>query len=302
MSKFTKYVGKFTLMSFVLILSISLYTIYSLNIYYKESESIQSMDSALILTKNLLEEEELRALSLSILLSQNKEFLKEYFSKNRRATFDVINKKINTLKMFQNYNFEVQVHDKNLNTYIRNWDFNITDIPLSSFREGLVLTKKRKAPLVSIENGKRLNIKAISPILKDGEFVGSIEVIQGFEHLRKKLLEHGYNLFILLNKNNITSDKKFKDYKYINDEFILVNELYEKNSYNALKNSNLKNLKAYGYFSQDDFYFGYFEINNFNNKGLGYCIVSFENINQLYLKSHYKHTVFDDNSSKVTIR
>jgi len=300
--KFSKNINKISVILFLLILLISLYSINILNSNYKENESIHSIDNALLLTKNLLEEEQWHALSLSILLSQDKEFLKAFYNKNRQSAFDIINEKIKTLKNFQNYNFEVQVHDENINTYLRNWDFNITNVPLSSFREGLVLARKRKKPLVSIENGKRLNIKAISPILKDGKFIGSIEVIEGFEHLRKRLLEHGYILFVLLDKDYYNSASPLLPYQDIQNKFVLVNESYENNSYNALKNAKLSELKNYGYFTQDKFYFGYFEIKNFSNKKLGYCVVALQNTNPIYIQNHYKYKVIQNNSSKVIIR
>ncbi len=302
---FEKLVGKIdkiVLTFTVVVLFASLYFVYTLKESYSQKETLQSLDNALFLTRNLLEEEQQHALSLSLLLAQDKTFLEAFYSNKRKKAFEIIEQKIKSLQKLQGYNFEVQVHDKNLHTYLRSWDYSIKNVPLASFRKGLVFVKKHKKPLVSIEVGKRLNIKAISPILKNGSFEGSIEVIENFEHLRKALAEHGYALFILLNKKYLNIATRVQDNPLIFNKFVLVNKSYDRHSFESLKKSNLHNLESSGYFTQDKYAFTYFSIKNFQNQNLGYFVIVFENSAPLMLKTHDEITTEEANSSGVIIQ
>ena len=272
----------------LVILGASFYFVYSLSRDYAQQETIQSLDTTLQLTKNLLEEDERHALSLSLLLSQDRSFLHAYYHGDRKKAFDTLSQKINSINQFQGYNFGIQVHDANLHTYLRSWDFNITNVPLASFREGLVKVKELKKPLVSIEVGKRLNIKAISPILKNGKFQGSIEVIESFEHLRKKLAEQGYALFVLLDNKYLNIATTLKNHPLLSDRFILVNRLYDANALNSLKNENLTKLQTYGYFIQDKFSFGYFQVKNYQNKTVGYIVIGMQNSMSMSTQAYHE--------------
>ena len=305
MNLFDKIISKIDKIVFIftaIVLLFSFYFVYTLKLSYAQKEIVQSLDNALFLTRNLLEEEQQHALSLSLLLSQDKTFLEAFYKNDRKNAFDIISQKIESLRKLQGYSFEVQVHDKNLHTYLRSWDYSIKDVPLASFRKGLVLVKERKRPLVSIEVGKRLNIKAISPIMKNGSFEGSIEVIENFEHLRKTLAEHGYALLILLNKKYLNIATTLQQHPIVFNQFVLVNDSYDKHSFQSLKNSDLKNLQSYGYFTQDKYAFSYFSIKNFENQNLGYFIVVFENSIPLILNTHDEVSTQEINNSGVIIQ
>ncbi len=298
----TSKINRIILIFTLFVLGLSFYFVYTLNLSYTQKEAVQSLDTALQLSKNLLEGEQQNTLSLSLLLSQDISFLEAFYHDNREATFTIIKEKIESLKKLQGLNIDVQVHDKNLHTYLRSWDFNITDVPLASFRKGLVIVKNQKKPLVSIEVGKRLNIKAISPILKNGKFQGSIEVIEDFEHLREKLSEQGYILFVLLDKNYLSIATTLKNYPVLSKKYVVINHVDDQESLSALKNDKLSNLENYGYLMQENFSFGYFELKNFENKKLGYIVVGIKNSSPLSSYSYHEDVLFDQNDTEVIIR
>lgn len=188
-----------------------LLTFYFLKNLNNSDDLLNRLENSLSTTKNLFNEQKRYALSLSILLAEDKEIINSFLKNNREESFDVINKKINRLKQLQNSSFEVQIHNSDMTTYLRSWDISIKDIPLSSFRQGIVKVKTDKKPIVSIELGKRLNIKAISPMKKDGKFIGSIEVIVGFSYLSKQLKQKGYSLYVLLDKKHLNIATKLKN-------------------------------------------------------------------------------------------
>ncbi|RXJ87379.1 cache domain-containing protein [Arcobacter sp. CECT 8985] len=265
---------------------------YLLTILNNTDELINKLDDSLTMTKNLFEEQKRYALSLSILLSQDKELISSYIKKDRMQSFKIVNKKIKILNSYQNSKFEVQIHNKDLTTYLRSWDFNIKNVPLANFRKGLVKVKKTKKPLVSIELGKRLNIKAISPILENNKFIGSIETIINFKYLSKYLQNKGYKLFILLNSKYLNIATKMKNSDKIGN-FALINEA----NIDDLKGVDLKDLFDYGYTSSKNYSFSYFSFYNLNNQRLGYIFTAIQNKGQYQLKNAFKD--IENNLKKI---
>ncbi len=258
----------------ITVLTVSLYLVYALNQHYTQKETIASLDTMLRFTRNMLDEEQQHALSLSVLLSQDRELLQAYFDNDRNRTFSIVQRKIESLQRMQGYAFEVQVHDRQLRTYLRSWDFAIQGEPLAGFREGLVIVRNQRRPLVSIEVGKRLNIKAISPILRDQKFAGSIEVIEGFAHLRKRLSEQGYQLYVLLDKKYLPIALTLREAPILSGKFVLVGAVRDSESFDALRSTPLDNLGSFGYFTGGKHLFGYFDLRNYHNDRLGYLLIT----------------------------
>lgn len=273
------------------------FVFYILTQMNQQTTGLNQLENALNTTRNLLEEQKRYALSLSLLLSEDKEIIDSFRKHNREKSFDIVNKKINRLKTLQNSNFEVQIHNKDLSTYLRNWDINKKDIPLESFRQGLVNVQKNQKPMVSIELGKRLNIKAISPIVYQQSMIGSLETIIGFEYLSQQLKQKGYFLFVLLNQEylnvatQLENNPKYQDY-------VLVNE----SSRNQLLGLNTQDLRDYGYLSNKEMAFSYFSFYDLSHHKLGYILTGIPNKNHLKINNGFYNTAPMDSPSKVIIK
>ncbi|MGM0518518.1 MAG: cache domain-containing protein [Campylobacterota bacterium] len=281
--KTNKYLS--ILFLFVIVSILTLFYIQSN--HNNNNKLISKLENSLIFTKNLLEEEKKYALSLAILLREDKEIFNSFLKKDRKETFKLVNKKIQTLKRLQDSHTQVQIHNKDLTTYIRSWNLNIKDTPLESFRKGLVKVKNSKKPIVSIELGKRLNIKAISPFIKNSKYLGSIEVIIGFDGLTKKLKQNSLDMYVLLNNRflKIATDERNKPKI---DNYTLINDI----SMDKLKNLNLNNLEDYGYFTHNNHPFAYFSIYSLKREKLGYILISLEDKEKTNIKnSSYKKQI-----------
>lgn len=271
----------------LLFIAFILYILININ---DDKKLLNSLESNLKITKNLLEEQKRYALSLSVLISEDKEFQESFYKRNRKKSFKIINKKIKKLQQVQGSFFEVQVHDENLNTYIRSWDFSKKDIPLSSFREGLVEVKETLKPLASIELGKRLNIKAITPLVKNTKFKGSIEVIIGFDYLEKELKQRGFNVCILLHNKYLNIADTLKN-NFQRQNFTLVNQTEKKAQF--LKGINLEGLKDYGYFTKENKAFSYFTFYSLKREKLGYILISSQNLNNIQIHNSYENKILN---------
>ena len=291
-SKTNKY-----LFIIILIASFTIFFIfYCLNNINNNNNLINKLENALTTTKNLFEEQKRYALSLSILLSEDKTIIDSFIKKDRKKSFQIVNTKINTLKQLQNSKLDIQIHNKDLTTYIRSWDIDIKNLDLASFRQGLLKVSKEKTPIVSIELGERLNIKAISPIIKNNKYLGSVEAIIDFEYLSHELSKKGYELFVLLDKEHLNIASELKNNKKIGN-YILVNEA----NINHLNNLNLEKIKDYGYISNNDYSFVYFSYYDFDNKHLGYIFTGISNNKNLNISNDYEYETTNINS-KIKIK
>lgn len=293
MKIFNYIINRYILSILVITAIILSFIYYKLNLIDRSNNLLTQLENGLTTTRYLFEEQKRYALSLSLLLSQDKEIKDSFIQKNRKKSFEIVNKKIDLLKKLQNSKIDVQIHNKNLTTYIRTWDFSKKDIPLKSFRKGLVKVSQEKKPLVSIELGKRLNIKAISPLFEDDEFIGSIEVIIGFDYLEEELKQKGFDTFIVLKNRYLNIADSLKNNPKI-DDYTLVNN--NKNYIDTLKSFDLKKLKDYGYFTNKDKAFSYFSIYTLDREKLGYIIISLANEDNILINNSYEKKRVEKNN------
>lgn len=266
---------------------------YRLTQIDRSNNLLTQLENGLTTTRYLFEEQKRYALSLSLLLSQDKELKESFIKKDRNKSFEIVNRKIELLKKLQNSTIDVQIHNENLTTYIRSWDLTKKDIPLDSFRQGLVKVFNEKKPLVSIELGKRLNIKAISPLFENSKFIGSIEVIIGFEYLEKELKQKGFETYILLKNRYLNIADTLVDNSKIQN-FTLVNNNIK--NIHSLINFDLDKLKDYGYFTNRKKAFSYFSIYSLNREKLGYIIISLANDDNILIDNSYEKKRVINNS------
>lgn len=278
-TSFNRYIIAFI----ILVLFFTLFLFYLIIKIDNNENLINNLENNLNTTKYLFEEQQRYALSLAILLSKDQEIIKSFQAQNREKSFKLINQKIDTLKDIQEIDFEVQIHNQNLTTYLQSWDISKKDIVLKDFRQGLVEVKNTHQSFSSIELGKRLNIKAICPFMVDGKFIGSIEVIIGFENLATQLEKRDYSLFVLLDKKYLDIATQLQLNPTIYD-FVLVN----KNNINILKNIDASKLKEYGYISNEEYSFSYFSYYDLSQNRLGYIFIAVENKNSIKIDKGYE--------------
>lgn len=298
MKIFDSIINRYIFVVLVLTALILSFIFYKLTQIDRNNNLLTQLENGLTTTRYLFEEQKRYALSLSLLLSQDIEIKDSFIKRDRKKTFEIVNRKIDLLKKLQNSSFDVQIHNVNLTTYIRSWDITKKDIPLDSFRLGLVEVYKDKKPLVSIELGKRLNIKAISPLFNDKEYIGSIEVIIGFDYLEKELKQKGFDTYILLKNNFLNIADTLKDNKKI-ENLTLVND--KNKNISSLNNIDLSKLKDYGYFTNEKKAFSYFSIYSLNREKLGYIIISLANEDNLSIDNSYEKKRKTINNSGIII-
>lgn len=132
---------------------------------------------------------------------------------------EVLTKVEKSLSDIMNTEVRIHVHTKDIKSFIRVWNPEKSGDDLSSFRHTLVEVKKTKKPLAAFEVGKHsVSLRGISPIIQFGTYVGSIEVMVGFDniiqHAKKDI---GVDAVFALNKDMGSITEVIKDTPSIGD-------------------------------------------------------------------------------------
>ena len=110
-------------------------------------------------------------------------------------------------------NIKVHIHTADIKSFLRQWKPSKYGDPLSSFRHTIVKVKQTRRPLSAIEVGRAgMVIRGISPIIKDGTYLGSVEFIQGFNSIVKAAKKDiDASVLVLMNKNLINIGSSLKN-------------------------------------------------------------------------------------------
>ncbi len=151
----------------------------------KNTLSLMSYDNKIYIDKSL---QSLLSFCVaqSTLLSMNTQLIMSLDIKDRDEALDILNKVVKTIRQEFGINEKIHVHTKDLRSFVRQWKPNKYGDYLGGFRHTLVYVKKTKKPLKAIEVGRAGPvIRGISPIFKNGEYIGSVEVIRSLNDLVK---------------------------------------------------------------------------------------------------------------------
>jgi hypothetical protein len=269
------------------------YNIYSKS--YKDEKTNDYIYKNIELFNENLEIEKKYALSLSKIISQNNILKNSLITNNQQKALVELKKITKSLE-----NIDIQVHTKNLEAFARTWDKgNYKGKKLGLFRKGLVIVKKSKEPLVSIELGKRLNIKAISPMLdENNNFSGSIEVIVDFKNIKQRLKKFNISMMMLLDKEFINIAVDLKKHKII-ERYYIIDDIYNQDLVNKLnKNSKILEKKEL-YNIVDNKILVILPMNSIGLKNIGIIILQMDGKNRQFNSSDNLLNIYYDNDTYI---
>ena len=259
---------------FAVVIGSTLFWIDKINRQIYAQDLRKKVDNSLKYGLELISDEKKRATQIAILLSKNAKIISGYTQNDRKKIFDELQLVLGSIK-FQNSEetIDIQMHTNELKSYVKSWNFDDFGTQLQSFRKGILKVKETQEPIVSIELGRRLNIKAIAPIMKNRNFLGSVEVIFGFENIEKKMREQKIKFIVLLEEQYLklaVDTKKFdkiKNYAQITQS--CKNQCLQQLEENIFKINN-------SYIKTDDFVFGFIPLYDISGQKLGVIGVALE--------------------------
>ena len=243
------------------------------NLYIEDAKN--SVESVLNLTQELISHKKQLALSVALMFSQNEAIKEAYRQDNREHLFKLINQEIhNTKHYLQMENLEVQLHTKDAKAWVQSWDFESYGSELAKWRRGIALLHQNKMPLVAVELGKRLNIKALAPIFDKEEFIGSLEVIIGFEEIAQNLRDKKIDFAILMPHEFLEIGSGMKELEQIND-YVVVSSNCPTNCHTTLYPVATPEILEQGFTRANHTLFGFTPLFDLESKPIGYIGIWF---------------------------
>lgn len=229
------YLLAIVLFSVALLILFVLYNRYASS--YAEEGTYRYISRNIDILNENLDFERRYALSLSLFISKNGRIRQALQENNQSMAIGEMAHFLAEIKEATGIsNIDIQVHTKALKAFARSWESgHYFGTALGGFRKGLVRVRERLEPFVSIELGKRLNIKAISPILdKAGHYIGSIEVIMGFANIKKRLRAFDLDILGLLDKTYLDIAVDLRSHASVG-QYVVVEQHYPQDLYRILK-------------------------------------------------------------------
>ncbi len=267
---------------FILVVITLLYFLNKYNNIIHQNQIDILVSNKIEIVQNELTNQKNQALSLAILFAKNQNIIDNLEQNKPIELKEELLKLLNNIKTYTNQNnIQVQIHTKDLKVFVRSWEDKDIGLNLESFRKGLVKVKETKEPFVSNELGKRFNIKAISPIFNNEEYIGTIEVIMDYSDLKNRLKYLGIEIIPLLEKKYLQIAEYYRD-NILLDDYVVIQKEYDKKLYDFLSENK-------EYLSNEKFYYEnknkiitQIPLGNMDNNSVGLMIICFDKNEQKF--------------------
>jgi methyl-accepting chemotaxis protein len=170
-------------------------------------------------------------------------------------------------------NIKIHVHDRDIHSFVRAWKPEKFGDDLTGFRKTIVAVKESRKPLVAIEVGNAgLELRGIAPIISGGEYLGSVEFMQGLNSVVKDLRDNfGTELIVTVDNRFLDTAKELKDAPKIGNGYTLAvkEDVVDKKFLKELNAASF-DPKA-GPFATDDYYVVPIAVKDFSGEQIGYA-------------------------------
>jgi PAS domain S-box-containing protein len=184
----------------------------------------------------------------------------------------------NSFKKNSDYkNIKIHIHDVNIHSFLRNWNLDKYGDDLKGFRQSIIRVKQIKEPFITVESGRAgMLLRGLSPIIDKGEYLGSVEFIQGFNSLVKKAVsEKNYDMVFLACSHD-EDIKRFdkNSYKVGNLFLSQKKEISNKELLNTLQTIPPEQLTKDKFIIKDNFFITSVPILNHDKEKVGCGIIA----------------------------
>lgn len=178
--------------------------IFALSMQIEDSKLQTAADRLRMLLRSELEKEKSFLLSLTIALSQNSELANSMAREDEDRAYEILNSVANTLQSYTEIpKLYIQLITKDLNVFIRSWDYDYSGFFLGEFRADLLEAGNWSNPKVSIESGRILSFKSLFALKNSGELVGYLEVVHLFDQMVSLMREYKMQMIVLMDQKQL---------------------------------------------------------------------------------------------------
>ncbi len=246
---------------------------FSVDQIREDSYATQAKEMETVFTE-ALESKNSVGITNAINIAKNSTVINGLISGDREGTLKNLKSLSNEYKEYTKFgNVKIHVHDKDVRSFIRVWKPEKFGDDLSSFRKTILEVKKTQKPLVAIEVGVGgLEIRGISPIISGGEYIGSVEFMQGLNSIVNDLQKNFQtDLIIGLDNRFLDHADDLKSAPKIGKNFTLAvkEDVVNKTLLNELNEAEF-DPKA-GSFSTKTYYVTPIAIKDFSGENVAYA-------------------------------
>ncbi|MDY0117536.1 MAG: cache domain-containing protein, partial [Sulfurimonadaceae bacterium] len=144
-------------------------------------------------------------------------------------------------------NVQIHIHDADVKSFLRAWKPSKFGDDLKSFRHSIVKVRESQKPVITIELGVAgLSLRGIAPVLEDGQYLGSVEFMQGLNSVVKSARSsYGVEVAMFVENRYLANSQGLKDAFKVGDFTLSVSEdVVSKNYIQQLSTINFKDIKA----------------------------------------------------------
>lgn len=177
-----------------------------------------------------IEQEKVKAFAFAFSLSQNETLQTAIQDNDSTKAYEILKRYMSTLETFSGSKIRTQIVSKDFTIFARSWDNSDAGLQIKEYRPDLEEMIHTLKPHLSFEAARRLVLIASIPIVKDGEFIGFVEVINRFDSMENYFANYEVELLVLL------------DSKYKNQAVLLNKNPHIRNTIVANKGANINHI------------------------------------------------------------
>ncbi len=167
-------------------------------------------------------------------------------------------------------NIKIHIHDKDVNSFVRLWKPNKYGDDLKGFRHTIVAIKSQKKPIATIELGRAgLILRGLAPVIENGEYLGSVEFMQGLNSLITEGEDKDIQTLILMDSQYLEIATKLSQAEKLNNQYVLASKKEGLNQ-SFFDELTTEDITVPG--QTTNFFYSSIVIKDFQNKTVGYAV------------------------------
>jgi len=276
--------------SLVLILSVFVFAIlFSISSSIKKQDFEDLRTLMLNNTKERLNSTYESLLVQATFVSENKNIKKALMNDNVSLAEETLRTDIIPFfrDKLKNNHIKIHIHTKNTTSFLRSWSHKRGD-DLSGFRQTLNKIKYTKEAISTVEIGRGgMVIRSIVPIMDNGEFIGSVELMRGFNKIVNDAKINNNDVLVLMDKKYLVNGSLISTNNSLGN-YIINQKNINQNFYNDARNINIENIIEDKIFTTDKFYYTYDNIVDFKGNNVGLLLIgkNMEAVNSIANAGH----------------
>jgi len=146
------------------------------DVYEEQKKSLS------VYVRNQLDAKNDIAITNAITIASNYYVINSLVNNDRNIAMKGLKEITQTFKEKTDFkNVQIHIHTKDIKSFLREWMPQKFGDDLSSFRHTIKKIKETKVPMHALEMGVAgLSLRGLAPVVQNGEYLGSVEIIQSF--------------------------------------------------------------------------------------------------------------------------